>query len=95
MQLEFALLRMEKSAHDPARLLLENPRVAIMHLALLKAEPIDRLLHRLAERHADELAQGGQARTAGRERKAIFQRASDQINVARMRVEIAHEFLQP
>ncbi|OQB92906.1 MAG: hypothetical protein BWX84_00714 [Verrucomicrobia bacterium ADurb.Bin118] len=91
MQMEPALLRIEKHAHQAARIILEHLRSQGVNLSLLKPETIFRLLRGAAApgpQHPLCLAMGRRGR---QQRQALLQHAGDEENVARLRIELAHE----
>ena len=95
MQLQVALLCVEKNPHQALGPIAEYMLVERMDFAIENFEAIDDLLAhalRLCLQHA---AKRRKKTLAWEQRESSFDRAGDQVNVARVSVEIAHELFDP
>src|SRR2546423_5699424 len=93
VQLQPALLGVEKNPHQPAGLVAENAVSGGMNLTFFEFKPIHYLLLRLSKRRADKFSERRQAAGLGQEGQSLLQHASDKIDVPRMLIKIAHESL--
>ena len=94
VQAQAALLRVEKGAHEPARLLAEHPVVQLPQLAIQDSEAVVCLAGGFPARQAQHLAQRLQAPGVFADRHPLLQRAGDQVDVPHVDIQIAHELLQ-
>ena len=91
MQLELALLDVQKYAHEAPWLLTENTRGAGADFFIHNFESVNQLLNSPLAPGAQQSAQGGQATAFGNQRETLLYSARNQINVAHVGVNVAHE----
>ncbi|MCD6052262.1 MAG: hypothetical protein K0Q55_3680 [Verrucomicrobia bacterium] len=94
VQNQTALLGVEKHTHQAARLFAKDAGIGGLDLAFVKDETIDRRgLGRFAT--AQNLAERGEAAGDGHDGQTLFHELGDEVDVARVLVEIAHQTFQP
>ena len=98
MQLQSTLLRVQKNAHQTARLVLENTEGGGADLPVDELETIDGLRRRFLERGGNETpepAEVGKQLCFRQQSQPLLQRARNEKNIAHVIVQIAHELLDP
>ena len=95
VQLQAALLGVKEDPHHAARLVPKNAVGSRMNLAAQELEPVHELLLETAPAVAEQLAEGGEPPFRLRQQgQPLLQRTGNDVNVAHMAVQVAHERLQ-
>src|SRR5438128_9227311 len=96
MKPQAPLLGVEKHAHQSPRLIAENPPRQWINLPVNALESVHELPLKTTPAVAEQFAKGRQPPLRMRqERKPLFERAGDEVNVPHVAVEVAHEPFEP